>query len=98
MSKLWSNDGRWDDVTVSALISESDWLRLRAALRHMDEISLERSLGAVRVQASTARVKKAWPVAMVVGLAVEYPGGSQRQYFQTIKAAREAAEGWRIYG
>ena len=28
---------------------------------------------------------------MVVGLAVEYPGGSQRQYFQTIKAARQAA-------
>lgn len=85
-------------MTVSALISNSDWLRLRAALRHMDEISLERSLGAVRVQASTARVKKAWPVAMVVGLAVEYPGGSQRQYFQTIKAARAAAEEWRIYG
>ena len=85
-------------MTASALISESDWLRLRAALRHMDEISLERSLGAVRVLASTARVKKAWPVAMVVGLTVEYPGGIQRQYFQTIKAARAAAEEWRIYG
>ena len=85
-------------MTAGALISESDWLRLRAALRHMDEISLERSLGAVRVQANTARVKKAWPVAMVVGLAVEYPGGSQRQYFQTIKAAQAAAEEWRIYG
>lgn len=85
-------------MTASALISESDWLRLRSAMRHMDEISLERSLGAVRVQASTERVKKAWPVAMVVGLTVEYPGGSQRQYFQTIKAARDAAEKWRIYG
>lgn len=30
-------------MTVSALISESDWLRLRAALRHMDEISLDRA-------------------------------------------------------
>lgn len=85
-------------MTVSALISESDWLRLRAALRHMDEMSLERSLGEVRMQASTARVKKAWPVTMVVGLAVEYPGGSQRQYFQTIKAAQAAAKEWRIYG
>ena len=85
-------------MTASAPISESDWLRIRAAMRHMDEISLERSLGAVRVRASTARVKKAWPVAMVVCLAVEYTGGSQRQYFQTIKAAREAAEEWRIYG
>lgn len=37
-------------MTAGALISESDWLRLRAALRRMDEISLERSLGAVRVQ------------------------------------------------
>ena len=36
-------------MTAGALISESDWLRLWAALRHMDEISLERSLGAVRV-------------------------------------------------
>ena len=85
-------------MTVTALISESDWIRLRSALRRMDEISLERSLGAIRVQASTARVKKAWPVAMVVGLTVEYPGGSQSQYFQTIKAARSAAEEWRIYG
>lgn len=83
-------------MTAGALISESDWLRLRAALRHMDEISLERSLGAVRVRASTARVKKAWPVAMVVGLRVEYPGGSQRQYFESIKAARQAAERWDI--
>ena len=36
-----------DDVTVSALISDSDWLRLRAALRHMDEISLERAQAAM---------------------------------------------------
>ena len=28
-------------MTASALISESDWLRLRAALRRMDEISLD---------------------------------------------------------
>ena len=85
-------------MTAGALISESDWLRLRAALRHMDEISLERSLGAVRVWASTARVKKAWPVAMVVGLAVEYPGGSQRQYFQTTKAARSGKHFWGCSG
>ena len=30
-------------MTASALISESDWIRLRAALRRMDEISLERA-------------------------------------------------------
>lgn len=83
-------------MTAGALISESDWLRLRAALRHTDEISLERSLGAVQVRASTARVKKAWPVAMVVGLEVEYPGGSQRQYFESVNAATQAAERWRI--
>lgn len=96
MSKLWSNDGRWDDVTVSALISESDWLRLGAALRHMDEVSLERMLGRITVQAATARVKRAWPVSMVVGLRMEYPGGSQRQYFESMKAARQAAERWDI--
>jgi len=83
-------------MTAAALISESDWLRLRAALRHMDEISLERTLGRVSVQAATARVKKAWPVSMVVSLRVEYPGGSQRQYFESVNAARQAAERWEI--
>lgn len=34
-------------MTAGALISESDWLRLRAALRHMDEISLERAQAAL---------------------------------------------------
>ena len=83
-------------MTAAALISEIDWLRLRAALRHMDEISLERTLGRVSVQAATARVKKAWPVSMVVSLRVEYPGGSQRQYFESINAARQAVERWEI--
>lgn len=83
-------------MTAAALISESDWLRLRAALRHMDEISLERTLGRSSVQAATARVKKAWPVSMVVSLRVKYPGGSQRQYFESINAARQAAERWEI--
>ena len=45
---------------------------------------------------ATARVKRAWPVSMVVGLRVEYPGGSQRQYFESMKAARQAAERWDI--
>lgn len=83
-------------MTAATLISESDWLRLRAALRHMDEISLEWTLGRVSVQAATARVKKAWPVSMVVSMRVEYPGGSQRQYFESINAARQAAERWDI--
>ena len=34
-------------MTASALISESDWLRLRAALRRMDEISLDRAQAAL---------------------------------------------------
>ena len=84
-------------MTVSALISESDWLRLRAALRYMDEISLERSLGTVQVLAETARVKKAWPVSMVVTLRAEYPGGSETQHFETVGAARQAAERWYIH-
>ena len=83
-------------MTAAALIGESDWLRLGAALRRMDEVSLERTLGRVTVQAYTARVKKAWPVSMVVGLRAEYPGGSQRQYFESVKAARQAAERWEL--
>ena len=62
----------------------------------MDEVSLERTLGRVSVQAATARVKKAWPVAMVVSLRVRYPGGVQRQYFESINAARRAAERWKV--
>ena len=83
-------------MTAAALISESDWLRLRAALRHMDEVSLERTLGRIAVKAATVRVKRAWPVAMVVSLRVEYPGGVQRQYFESINAARQAAEKWEV--
>lgn len=84
-------------MTVSALISESDWLRLRAALRHMDEIQLERSLGSVRVLAETARAKKAWPVPMVISIRAQYPGGSQIQHFESVRAARQAAERWFVY-
>lgn len=83
-------------MTAAALISESDWLRLRAALRHMDEVSLERTLGRIAVQAATVRVKRAWPVSMVVSLRVEYPGGVQRQYFESIGAAKQAAEKWEV--
>ena len=55
-------------MTASALISESDWLRLRAALRHMDEISLERSLGAVRVQAIWMDIMTNEFIYFVIGL------------------------------
>ena len=55
-------------MTVSSLISESDWLRLRAALRHMDEISLERSLGAVRVQVIWRYIMTNEFIYFVIGL------------------------------
>ena len=55
-------------MTAGALISESDWLRLRAALRHMDEISLERSLGAVRVQAIWRDIMTNEFIYFVIGL------------------------------
>ena len=55
-------------MTAGALISESDWLLLRAALRHMDEISLERSLGAVRVQAIWRDIMTNEFIYFVIGL------------------------------
>lgn len=55
-------------MKVSELISGSDWLRLRAALRHMDEISLERSLGAVRVQAIWRDIMTNEFIYFVIGL------------------------------
>ena len=55
-------------MTASALLSESDWLRLRAALRRMDEISLGRSLGAVRVQAILRDIMTNEFIYFVIGL------------------------------
>ena len=55
-------------MTASALISESDWLRLRSAMRRMDEISLERSLGAVRVQAIWMDIMTNEFIYFVIGL------------------------------
>ena len=55
-------------MTASALISESDWLRLRASLRHMDEISLERAVGAVRGQAIWRDIMTNEFIYFVIGL------------------------------
>lgn len=78
------------------LLNANDWHSLDVSLRKMNEIVLTRTLGGIRVEAATVRVKKAWPVAMLVSVRVESPNlGIQRQYFESVEAARKAVETWR---
>lgn len=78
------------------LLSANDWHSLEVSLRKMNEITLTRSLGRVSIEATTVQVKKAWPVAMLVGIWVESPRGVQRQYFESVQAAQKAVEAWRV--
>ena len=78
------------------LLSENDWHSLEVSLRKMNDVTLYRTLGDVKVEASTVHVNKAWPVAMLVGIKVESGHKIQRQYFQSVQAARVALEGWKL--
>lgn len=79
------------------LLSANDWHSLEVSLRKMNEITLTRSLGRISVEATTVRVNKAWPVAMLVGIRVESPQhGVQRQYFESVQAAQKAVETWKV--
>ena len=77
-------------------LSDNDWSRLSSALREMREDKLSVTLGNVTVEAWTTNVKRGWPVAMLVGLRVEARHMVQRQYFESVEAARSAAERWKI--
>lgn len=72
------------------MLTDNDWSRLSRSLREMREDKLSVTLGKVTVEACTARVKKGWPVAMVVGVRVESGHKIQRQYFESVEAARRA--------
>ena len=77
-------------------LSDNDWSRLSRALREMREDKLSVTLGNVTVEAWITNVKRGWPVAMLVGLRVEAGHMVQRQYFESVEAARAAAERWKI--
>ena len=77
-------------------LSDNDWSRLARALREMREDKLSVTMGNVTVDAWTTNVKRGWPVAMLVGLRVEAGHMVQRQYFESVEAARRAAERWKI--
>lgn len=78
------------------LLTDNDWSRLSRALREMREDKLSVTLGKVTVEAWTTNVKRGWPVAMLVGLRMEAGHMVQRQYFESVEAARAAAERWKI--
>ena len=78
------------------ILTDNDWSRLSRALREMREERITVTLGKVTVEAWTTNVKRGWPVAMLVGLRVEARHMVQRQYFESVEAARRAAERWKI--
>ena len=62
----------------------------------MRTVELTRTLGSVTVTARTTRANNAWTVAMLVEVTVDGPYRFQRQYFESVEAARAAAERWKI--
>ena len=78
------------------LLTDNDWARLSLALREMREDKLSVTLGKVTVEAWSTNVKRGWPVAILVGLRVASRHIVQRQYFESVEAARAAAERWKI--
>ena len=83
-------------VRAVVILTDNDWSRLSRALREMREDKLSVTLGDTTVEAWTTNVKRGWPVAMLVGLLVEAGHMVQRQYFESVEAARAAAERWKI--
>ena len=77
-------------------LSDNDWSRLSRALREMREDKLSVTLVDTTVEVWTTNVKRGWPVAMLVGLRVASRHIVQRQYFESVEAARAAAERWKI--
>ena len=78
------------------LLTDNDWSRISRALREMREDRMSVTLGDTTVEAWTTIVKRGWPVAMLVGVRVEAGYMVQRQYFESVEAARAAAERWKI--
>lgn len=74
------------------IISENDWNSIRVSFRKMNEVSLRRELGDIKVTLSTVTANKAWDVAMLVS--VEFQNGNYywRQYFDSVERARTSLE------
>lgn len=77
------------------ILTDNDWSRLSRALREMREDKLSVTLGDTTVEVWTTNVKRGWPVAMLVGFRVEAGHMVQRQYFESVEAARAAVKKWR---
>lgn len=78
------------------LLTDNDWSRLSRALREMREDSVEVTMGRTSIEVRTARAGRGWTVAMIVGVRVDSGSMVQRQYFESVEAARRAAERWKI--
>lgn len=78
------------------LLTDNDWSRMSRALREMREDTVEITMGRDSVEVRTARAGHGWTVAMLVGLRVEAGHMVQRQHFESVEAARAAAERWKV--
>lgn len=74
------------------IISENDWNSIRVSFRKMNEVSLWRELGDIKVTISTVTANKAWPVAMLVGIEFKNSNYYWRQYFDSVERARASLE------
>ena len=79
------------------LLTDNDWSRLSRALREMREDRVEISMGRDSVEVRTARAGHGWTVAMIVGVVFRRDGEvRERQWVESVEAARAAAERWKI--
>lgn len=74
------------------IISENDWNSIRVSFRKMNEVSLWRELGDIKVTLSTVTANKAWDVAMLVSVEFQNSNYYWRQYFDSVERARASLE------
>ena len=75
-------------MTPGVLLSENDLRHLEDALRRMERVELERSLGPVSLTARTAPAGKAWRVAMLIQVRVDAPSMTILKNCESVEALR----------
>lgn len=74
------------------IVSENDWNSIRVSFRKMNEVSLWRELGDIKVTLSTVNANKAWDVAVLVSVEFQNSNYYWRQHFDSVERARTSLE------
>ena len=76
------------------MLNDNDWNSIAVSLRKMNEVTLWRELGSVKVTVSTNLANKAWSAAMLVGVRYERhnPYLSWNQWYESAETARNELE------